>query len=1644
MFLTNHKWIGLENFCLHQGRNFHISKFFALQVAIHQHKKKDEIPKFAKGGKVSGIALSDYESRRNKNMTGAQLKGYSGSVITQLENRVNQYAIDSDKLKQSGDKSGAKAVKETQKLFQDLKKQWKSLSDQQKKLVPVDWTKVLNHEDAEEALKSIYDIKDAYQELDATFKNYKFDESKELAKLAKEASLKAKGTSGATSIEHEKRAKILGTSGQLLEEVLNKGNKTQKSKALVYKQALIDPKATIQQLQKIQEEFRETMSEIEKGEYSVGFENLFSDFDKKIEGKMQGIKEMFGGTPVGMAAFAAGLVFVGQELSKFSTQIANAMQSIAKMNLSLGVLERTSKGAFGNTKVFQQFREQMVLTREQILRLSPAMVQFTIKGRKGLQTMNEIASNIKETFGTLDVEVFQKTMQAIKGLPQQQANALLGKSVSLQDQRNLYANMMNGGNLDAIIKAFQSGAFGELEGQSGLSEYDKQLLSTDKQIQVTLEDFKKEAVDALGSLKPLVGIASKYGVNLAATLAQTIISTMTLLKLFGLIGKSSGLGHIRVLDIGGGGRDQRIPGKVFGKGAKGMAKTAGSIAAVVGMNYLVNKLVDASSEKNLKKSKEYSEKSGNIIGNENHIKSYIETKKSEYKESSKIITNITSAIGSAIGAAIGGNVGLMAGGAIGKGIGVGLTVPLANSESFEQKAKYDYYAKHYGKENIQVDLNQTRARMWTDPMSSGTMPPAVVYKLKEGAKPLTDEGKLEEEIKKDRTNKYRSALELRTIDAILKQLQSGALTEFVDSNLQINKSQMEFLSKSGGTDDSYIQKQKENFALMNQSFQKQISVLNNLKKDVSTKNIDQTAKQAELMAINKQQIAIRTKFYQQLKANYEDITKLPSILTALAQGRLNAILQKRESETLSGTDQKRRERKERLVEDTTSALGQLENQRKEKQKNLEDARRVMNESSLEGLSKEVKQQVLNNGKFDPKKANQYIEKVYQENFGISDKNSQEYKEGLAQFNKNIADVQQSKIHSESLKKIKDKIKDKNGKLDQDDKMQLKMAIQSMLKSVQKDDNENPKYSAFQKTMLKHSSQMLEKGEIPISQLSTIQKMYQKRQYKAQESLKGNANNKQLANAMQLSSVVQVGERSEELVKTDVEFEEKKNQLMELLKTVDSVRASALQTPRQNYIQGSGEFSNIKGRSSIFAGALEGFNVQNETIKKQLQTIVGQANKTNVREAVAIAEKMFSGQNVSNEEIRRFQQLQSGFNENDKSSYQAIATGMRNAYSKINQSNSKRISQISGGQVYDLSKTFEGMSHSIKSQSLGSSMELAQRSLSSGDEFFEKQAQMQNEFYQLQMKNAREAFEKMRATLTDEKEIAILEQKYKQQTVAFALKRIDSIKNAAEKLRQVKMQPIQISEGLLSTKLDLARQIGAPFETILGLQGQLVEKERQKLKVQEQMLQYYIDTNAGAQIIAQQNLKVEQQRASLIKKQLGMQRSSIQQLMGGLIGGFTKVAGIVGPQVKAKIFGQGYMQNESGFALGGNAKTGLTGRKLQAQSGNGSYIGGFNVGGEAKRLYDGKQTINNPIQSNVTMSNMKSVVPLGQTGNNQSLRKLEEATPSNAGMSKVNQTQLVLDLRFNTQLFDRMLKKFVLDNSGKIVKEGLTNIKSTRD
>lgn len=1646
---------------LGQGKQLSHQQVFKLAGGKPVVQKQGQIPKFATGGQI--------EQRRRRYMSDIQLQTQSNDVNQKIYQRratalSNAYNEKDDSVK--------KVYQEQNKLLYELQRSYRSLSKDKQRLIQIDESKLDSIEGIEKQIQKIRQLNQFYEDLNEEVNKFTSQSAKNLQQQANMASISAKNMPKGSKErkEQQKRVKQYALAANVAQSVYKNGNKTSRKQFEALSQQL-SVATDSKDIEKIVSAMKELNTQIQKGQVKVkGFENVMGGMKKEAENMAKQFNDFFGGTPVGMAAVAAGIMLVGQQIKKLSDELANSIVQMSKMNVQMSMLKNTSANSFGSKDAIEGFRNEFSLTREQIGKLAPQMSRFVTEGNKSFSTLQTLADNLKDSFGQLDIATFEKMMNLLKELPQKQIQVLMGVNTDSIDKMNTYANLLKNGRLSETLEIYQKGGFGEVEGMEGASKGEKEAVKTQREIKKEIEDIKYFLFgmlpDFVKSGTVMVSLIGGLVVSVGAIIASAMKNTMAL----GMIAKNSfrtyGKGDVVPViesnfggsNFGGKGKGKgwtptrlgaKIGGKTGAKIGRSIGKMAGPASAALvglGVGLTVADMLGSHfherrmKEVNYKREKriEQEEKNKNSLqnklktGDELTLQDFNLGKTSDSLKEQQLLKRKAdygntggkwggaiggAAAGLGVGAAIGSVVplvGTIIGGAIGGlvgGIGgyfAGDAIGQAIAESEEEK-------KFKSQDNaISVAKKQLKDALGVNAQS----------RIKERNRVVND-------------SKY-----LRGIEAVLKQIKNDSLTAIYTQNMQAIKGQMQVMNLLGGSRTIFESLRKSMLRNASDKMNTKLLALNQQYDKVSKSDMSYEAKMNAANVLQIQRAKSISEFVQTVQESIGKYEEIPQVILNGIKEKINSLNFENLSKGFIGTSTQTFDMLKENLENSLSSVNYAFNSFVEDQEKILNARNTLN-NQKEEVVRSLGDEYVKNGQIDQEK----IAKQLQENESLISTMIQTAKE------KSVTqkDIEKKDLEKTYLEKFENSQKNLSLKDKTEGTVAEKWDQIGKLKNYAND-------TIKQLTELKGSKSLSDKEKEHIDkQIESITALRKKmdnmdsdnysfaRQQDFENSIKGFAiastrfnysamtdEDRQQINDLQNKNLLfkraqgvygtEQFEKSSELKSIEnfqnetTKLKENLNKFVEGLKNNPVVLYYQAQErvfkQNQKYMDSAfgsalGSVMVLESKRKQWIGILESIpettkelneqyqSILNQTVpisgqnEEQKQYIEKQRNLVKLRMKALSGDTNAEGQSIKlNEEIKAMEssdnikQLQ---NDPIFKAYLSEISSFSQTFEKLNSDVAKVRSQLvtsirESSKLYDEIKNSSVVYSSTKKIQAGES----QVALSSYDldvdkvtstlrdlfkqtvDRYEEQKKQIYETTKARKKDAEARIKELKKqyALTENKdklkEIQVAERQYsnidvqEQKRLAdLELKKKQDVVKFAQQQRDLKLKILDYESQSIEIQRDLASSIGAPLQTVLSLEQQMVDNAKKKLQTEQATLDYMIEKGIQGQALREQELRVEKQRAEVIKNAMGAQRSALQKLMGNVFGQFTKFSWM-GTSNKAKIFGQGYMETSGGMTVStGGVYTGGYQSRVASANANGGIdpLTGqsYNAGGAAKRI-----------------------------------------------------------------------------------------------
>ena len=560
---------------------------------------------------------------------------------------------------------------------------------------------------------------------------------------------------------------------------------------------------------------------------------------------------------------------LAQKFGNLGVGLENLTRDLTKMRMSL------ARSAWSGSDIFQeaggltQFGKELNLTKRELASLAPQLEKFIRNSDVQIGTIQNIAKNLKEANGVVDPEMLNKVLSSLQGLTQGQINAItgLGPTTVSDVFGSAFALMENPSQLDALIEAYSTGAFGG-EAPETL-EGDKAFLKAQQNANVLLETINNSLSTILNKYMPMLG----YFSILTSSVQSGFVIVKTIQTLQALKAKSGGGFDLMNLFSGvkGGPKASSML-----KGAKG----AGIVAAALGTlqigSEIISDLTVGNAQSEISKRKMAYRRSQNMIGQgpggayfEQFDKDKI-AKFEQYQKYGKLIGGVTGGIigaaaGGAVGSAIAPGVGTVAGGVVGGIVG---------------NQAGEWVGGKTGE--LLFDLIEG-----TDNLSKSE------YKLYNVRKKMMETNKRAIEAQ------FESLKSLKSFQTLVEQLKKGQFTKFEDAMIESARRQKENMSVIGGSSANFQAQTNTMMMFAGSSFEKSMNIISKAMANLAqgrsvngkTTISGEYAMAAQTALIN-EQIDVTKKWISTLEESIGEYLKIPESILSGVQDKINkSILQ---------------------------------------------------------------------------------------------------------------------------------------------------------------------------------------------------------------------------------------------------------------------------------------------------------------------------------------------------------------------------------------------------------------------------------------------------------------------------------------------------------------------------------------------------------------------------------------------------------------------------------------------------------------------------------------------------------------------------------------------------------------------------------
>ncbi len=261
--------------------------------------------------------------------------------------------------------------------------------------------------------------------------------------------------------------------------------------------------SSIEEKERIVQESRTGELSLNEMQRSVGAaDTALIHFNKDTDAMLESWKAFLQGTPTGMMAVGAAIAFVGKQLGDFMNGIGGSVENLAKLDIAAHNL-RTNLDSMAGGGVFDELRDGLDLTREDMVRLGDHIRSAFRNAGVEMQTILKTAENIKNSFGALDYQQLQNALEIMGELTAGQQNFLLTGSGSVADMENMYANLMAGGRSGAAADLIEQGVFGGGDAENaGLNKGDRAIVDALQDMRVLGENISMTLKDSFDIVLP--------------------------------------------------------------------------------------------------------------------------------------------------------------------------------------------------------------------------------------------------------------------------------------------------------------------------------------------------------------------------------------------------------------------------------------------------------------------------------------------------------------------------------------------------------------------------------------------------------------------------------------------------------------------------------------------------------------------------------------------------------------------------------------------------------------------------------------------------------------------------------------------------------------------------------------------------------------------------------------------------------------------------------------------------------------------------------------------------------------------------------------------------------------------------------------
>ena len=595
-------------------------------------------------------------------------------------------------------------------------------------------------------------------------------------------------------------------------------------------------------------------------------------------------------------------------VQKFGTTIADFVTKQAELSAGLTRVAQSIDTFSGKASNFDALRRSLNLTREQAVALGESMSQIAVQGVHSVDTVANIAQNLKNALGKVDTTLLKEAVDLIKDLPKEQVDVIVSGKGTFDDKANLIANLMKDGNLEKSINLMMNGAFGDMEGSVQLDEKDKAVIAAQEEGNKLLDDIKQGLYSFVP--KGFATVSAKYA-KMIGQIAQGVATVWTLYTIsrnvatiaMQMAGTGTGGSGANTGGILGGVKDawsraHATPGgpvswKTFGSNImnsqnSSLVNLAAGISAYAGTK-LVSVIADQIEKNADKRDREHAleyqkNASLNMSVYGTAAGRYQEKWNSEEAQRSAAkYAKITSAVAgsaAALGVALAGptlglsvleGAAIAAGAAIVGGLigGIAGFVSKMNSLQDTENPYSHVKVRKWWFDTYEEDANADERRKGMERIYSDL---ERKYMEAHGGGAFSDKSKYANLMLKEmvQLNKHVKAIEMIT---------KGRFTAFDEGTAQGNASLMKRMSQFGGTNSSYMGASMRAFTMFSQAYAKNNRLMNDRKmRIVNDNSLGEEEKANALNALFDEEMKMHEKFINNMMNVIKAFGELPEVI----------------------------------------------------------------------------------------------------------------------------------------------------------------------------------------------------------------------------------------------------------------------------------------------------------------------------------------------------------------------------------------------------------------------------------------------------------------------------------------------------------------------------------------------------------------------------------------------------------------------------------------------------------------------------------------------------------------------------------------------------------------------------------------------